>query len=577
MENRFDYFLKSYQEQFINAGKELDKEKIPQLTEELFSLFERTGNRLEYEKVYFRRRKFLTVYAMLSIMYGRQSDISCLGEVIEAICTEECWALPAHVNRSEKGWQTAIDLFAAETAFSLAEIISLTESKLPASVCEKARSEVFRRVLNPFMESDFPYSWWEMSKMNWCAVCCGSIGGAAIYLMQKDRARLDKLLKRINSSIMNYIEGFSDDGACLEGLGYYTYGMSFFVAYADLMYRYSEGKVDLFDNGKLKNIALFQQKCFLTGSVTVSFSDSQQDEKFRLGLTSYLSKRYSGVEFPDVALAAGLESDNCYRYVVLSRDYFWTKQHADVVDFERQWHTVLPSAQWSVCKSHNGCALAAKGGHNDEPHNHNDVGSFIYACEGESVLTDLGAGEYTKDYFNENRYKNICCRSLGHNVPLIGGKEQHAGAEYMASRFVSDGNGKTEMDIEAAYGFGKTNRIIRSFLFERDSGICTVRDSFVLSEYKEVTENLITLYQPIINGSNFIIETPKNKFMIQVANGKELEIINETYTDHYGVRKKIWLMQWKVLEDSTQIVIRKMDGINERNGIITESFRTSPV
>ena len=42
-------FLKSYREEFIKAGKELDGEKIPQLTEELFSEYERTGNRLEYE------------------------------------------------------------------------------------------------------------------------------------------------------------------------------------------------------------------------------------------------------------------------------------------------------------------------------------------------------------------------------------------------------------------------------------------------------------------------------------------------------------------------------------------------
>lgn len=558
MENRFTDFLNSYQEQFINAGKELDKEKIPQLTEELFSLFERTGNRLEYENVYFKRRKFLTVYAMLSIMYGEQSHISRLEEIIEAICDEECWALPAHVNRSDKYWRTSIDLFAAETAFSLAEITCLLESKLSADLQEKARSEVFRRVLDSFAESSFPYSSWEVSQMNWCAVCCGSIGGAAIYLMQNDRARLDKLLERINSSIMNYIRGFSEDGACLEGLGYYTYGMSFFAAYSDLMYRYSEGKVDLFENAKLKNIALFQQKCFLTGNVTVSFSDSGRDEKYRLGLTAYLSRRYSGVEFPDISLAADLESDNCYRYIILSRDYFWTKQHVDTANSKSGWHTVLPYAQWSVCKSYNDCVLAAKGGHNDEPHNHNDIGSFIYACEGESVLDDIGAGEYTKDYFNENRYKNICCRSLGHNVPLIDGKEQLAGAQYRASGFVSDGNGKTELDIEAAYGLSADDKVTRSFLFERDSGICTVTDSFGLSGERDVTENLVTLHKPIINGCDFIIKTPKNKFTIQITNGKELNIINKTYTDHYGAEKNLWLMQWKVLGAYTKIVISKM-------------------
>ena len=557
MENRFADFLNSYRQQFINAGKELDKEEIPTLTEELFSLFERTGDRLEYEKVYFKRRKRLTVYAMLSIMYGEPSHISRLEEMIEAICSEECWALPAHVNRSDKHWKTSIDLFAAETAFSLAEITCLLESRLSADLREKARSEVFRRVLDPFTESKFPYSSWETSQMNWCAVCCGSVGGAAIYLMQNDKSRLDKLLERINSSIMNYIKGFSEDGACLEGLGYYTYGMSFFTAYADLMYRYSDGKVDLFENAKLKNIALFQQKCFLTGSVTVSFSDSQRDEKYRAGLTSYLSERYSEVRFPDISLAADLESDNCYRYVILSRDYFWTKQYAPTTASEIHWHTVLPHAQWSICRADNDCVLAVKGGHNDEPHNHNDVGSFIYACEGESILDDIGAGEYTKDYFNENRYKNICCRSLGHNVPLIDGKEQLAGAQYRASGFVSDGSGKTELDIEAAYGLGAEEKVTRSFLLDKDSGACTVTDSFRLSGKGKVTENLVTLHEPIINGTDFIIETGRNKFTIQVTNGKELSIINKTYTDHYGAVKKLWSMQWEVLGICTKFVISK--------------------
>lgn len=55
MGNRFDDFLKSYQEEFIKAGKEVDSEKIPHLTEELFFEYERTGNCLEYEKVYIKK------------------------------------------------------------------------------------------------------------------------------------------------------------------------------------------------------------------------------------------------------------------------------------------------------------------------------------------------------------------------------------------------------------------------------------------------------------------------------------------------------------------------------------------
>ena len=557
MENRFAGFGKDYREQLIKAGKELDREDLPPLTAELFSEYARTGKRLNYETAYFARRKFLTVYAMLSILYGCKGDISRLEEVIDAVCAEECWALPAHVDTNERGWRETIDLFAAETAFSLAEIISLLNGRLSPSVGEKARCEVFRRVLDPFMQSKFPCAWWETSNMNWCAVCCGSIGAAAIRLMEKGSRELDGLLERINGSITNYLDGFGDDGACLEGLGYYTYGMSFFAAYADLMYRYSGGKTDLFENAKLKNIALFPQKCCLPGGVTVSFSDSGQDEKYRVGLTAYLSRRYPGVGVPDLSLAADLESDPCFRYVVISRDCFWAEQYA--VGLGRgndPWHTVLPDAQWSVCRSDNGCALAAKGGCNDEPHNHNDVGSFLYVCGGEVILDDLGAGEYTRDYLNENRYQNLCCRSLGHSVPLIDGKEQRAGAEYRATGFVSDGQGMTRMDLEAAYGLGEGEKITRQFLFEKNSGVCTVTDSFSLRKHRTVTENLVTSYRPKMEGSGFVIETDKRKFRIEVTNAAAFAIKEETYTDHHGVPKKVWFMRWTAAGERTEIVIR---------------------
>lgn len=42
--------------------------------------------------------------------------------------------------------------------------------------------------------------------------------------------------------------------------------------------------------------------------------------------------------------------------------------------------------------------LAAKGGHNDEHHNHNDVGSFILNIDGVPMLTEIGAREYVKDF-----------------------------------------------------------------------------------------------------------------------------------------------------------------------------------
>lgn len=56
--------------------------------------------------------------------------------------------------------------------------------------------------------------------------------------------------------------------------------------------------------------------------------------------------------------------------------------------------------------------IAFKGGNNDEPHNHNDIGSFLLTVEGEVFLTDLGCGEYTKEYFQPDTRYDICVTDL---------------------------------------------------------------------------------------------------------------------------------------------------------------------
>jgi hypothetical protein len=98
--------------------------------------------------------------------------------------------------------------------------------------------------------------------------------------------------------------------------------------------------------------------------------------------------------------------------------------------------------------------LAAKGGHNGEVHNHNDVGQFIVHWRGESLICDLGAPFYSKQTFGPRRYELLATRALGHNVPLVNGVEQAVGEEYR-TRDVKCDIGPDEvtlsMDIAGAY------------------------------------------------------------------------------------------------------------------------------
>ena len=69
-----------------------------------------------------------------------------------------------------------------------------------------------------------------------------------------------------------------------------------------------------------------------------------------------------------------------------------------------------------------GLYVAAKGGHNGESHNHNDIGNFIVYADGEPEIIDVGNCVYTAKTFGAERYELMNTRSKNHNVPLIGGR-----------------------------------------------------------------------------------------------------------------------------------------------------------
>jgi hypothetical protein len=99
-----------------------------------------------------------------------------------------------------------------------------------------------------------------------------------------------------------------------------------------------------------------------------------------------------------------------------------------------------------------GMLLAMKGGHNDESHNHNDVGSFVVYKNGLPVLIDAGVGEYTKQTFSPDRYKIWSMQSLYHNLPSFDGVGQHNGAQYKSKNEVySKEERSLTLDITDAY------------------------------------------------------------------------------------------------------------------------------
>lgn len=598
MDEQQQSYIHRFWKQIKEEGEKLRGQPLPELLEEEFFLFKETGNRLIYEEKYFGRRKFLTVFGILAEFEGSAEDIDKLGEIILEICKERFWALPAHIN-FETLDENTIDLFAAETAGSLAEIIYLLKDRLPKKVIDLASQEIVRRVLLPFCNSKPIYAWWEINTSNWAAVCAGSVGMAAIYMdwmKAEETFRLPKdwkkdSINRVCKALQCYLDGIEEDGACIEGLGYFTYGMMYYAAFAELLEQEKKRNPNcVWENimyrPKCDKAAAFQQKCYFGKGVSVSFSDGSDKETFLPGLAAYMQYCYKEVEAPDYINARDLEGDSCYRWIANERNIRWLRQYGNQkegndVPKERKkkeeiTYDFFPYAQWMIVKDKDGNGYAAKGGHNSEHHNHNDVGHFLCVYRGEMLLADLGAGEYTREYFGKGRYEILCNRSLGHSVPLINGNEQKNGKQFCADAFSWDKD-KEELRISFAGAYEKTqvsdgilDRLERTIGMKKGEECqgygmkMQVKDLFVTTRYtNKIVENLVTTYRPIVDKDGVItimgkcgsckislymqsgdmLDTVDKAHRVQV---QDVYILPKVHSMHDGQQLMVYLIQWEV-------------------------------
>lgn len=607
-------FLTTYRAEIRESSEKLLHEEMPALRQEEFDLYEQKGDRLIYEAAYFPRRMFLAVFGMEAILEKEEKGtvdstvLFKLCDVLEKICTEDTWALPAHVDRQQNpAWRETADLFASETAQTLSELLDRLSDFLPEELKNRIEAEVNRRVLEPYYFSEVPYAWWEVGTNNWTAVCAGSIGSAVIHLSKAGRRLpkpLSECLKRVCAAMPCYFQGFTDDGACMEGLQYYTYGMTYFANFAwELKALTGE---NLFQR---PDIAAFPAKCFFKDGVSLGFSDGSSHDTFRVGLQALQALVYGGAAFPSMKRAAGLHSDDCYRFAGLKMDWFATKEYLEradgaarerlhaAEDLQQKDRTtegtegknlstelsscfhILPSAEWCIGYAKNGTGFACKGGHNGESHNHNDIGHLIYEAEGVLFLTDLGAGEYDRDYFSENRYRAICNHSFGHSVPILNGQGQREGKEYRCTAFSAEVEeeqkkrteveeelkrragaddepkqwaaeqstvgavGRVSMEIGSAYSLSEDGAplegkaIRREIAFGLEDGSAEVTDYFDLRAGKgiasvdcdsrvikeesrkgdvSVTENLVTQILPVIKENRIYLEQNGARAVIEV-------------------------------------------------------------
>jgi Heparinase II/III-like protein. len=498
------------------------KEPFPELRFSAFRLFASQGTRIEYETPYFERRSRFISLMLVVLLEQERSDMEALEDLIWEICAEYTWCFPAHLPMSPDRIppRQRVDLFAAETAQALAEAVYLLGDRLDQQVADRVRAEVEDRIFQPYFESSAPFIW-ESSMSNWAAVCSGAAGMAAILLVD-DRERLAGMTARVISAMNVFLSGFEEDGCCTEGIVYWTYGFGFFFYYADMLYEFTSGAIDLLRGEKIRKMASFPAAVQLSPDQYVSFSDASLDSEPHTGLLCRLNRRL-GQPLPRMERVPRLYLIN--RWTHASRNVFWSD--AGLLNGPMAQGTFLfPDACWAINKAEHAGAqfsLACKGGHNDEPHNHNDLGHFILNVNGEMLLADLGAGVYTKDYFNDKRYEHIHNASEGHSVPIVNGIQQAAGRSHYAElvcREEAGGRLEAEIDLTSAYpAESGLTKLTRSFVWrllpdKPEAEFSLVDDFSFRAANNRVEELFMSLHRPEIDHGRIIWQGERSRAVL---------------------------------------------------------------
>ncbi|MBR3934613.1 MAG: heparinase II/III family protein [Clostridia bacterium] len=461
-----------------------------------YKLYFETGDRLCYEEPYFHKRVRMNTLALLCLIYPENKDyLINLQNTIWAICDEYSWVLPAHVKHFPQTEYTTIDLFSAETAFALSEIKYLLKDKLDDIIKNRIDYQVEKNVLSVFKEN---LQAWESTTNNWASVCAGSVAAAFMYQRPDE---FENIKPRIDSAMKCFLSGYPDDGTCLEGMAYWVYGFGFYIWYADLLKEFTNGHENLFENQKVKRIADFAGKIFLTPDTIASFSDSSQNPKIMVGMLHFLKTVY-GDDICSVPNSATITDDRCGRWCHHIRSFVYFNKKIANNNFNLNCDYFLKDSEWYIKRTPS-YSFAIKAGNNDEPHNHNDIGSFILSKNNKQILADFGCGAYTRQYFRpETRYSILCNSSLGHSVPIINGKPQLAGEKYSGIMNVT--NGTITVDMTNAYGQDELLKLERT-ICSNDNGI-KLTDYFEFKNDGTYVCRLVSYIKPMPEDNKVILD-----------------------------------------------------------------------
>ena len=535
----------------IPDAERLLKTPIPDQPDELYLDFSRTGNRTRWQRVAGRRRGRIQTLVLAECLENKGRFMPAFGEIVRAICSERTWVMPAHDRSLSNfhGKSIDIDLGSSALGWSLATADYLLADRLDSETRRLIRNNLERRVFDPFQEmvqGKRSKNWWITGTNNWNAVCLANVTGAALAVMDSRDERAFFIAAAEHYS-KYFLEGFTDDGYCSEGLGYWNYGFGYYIMLCEAIHQATGGKVDLLRETKAQQAATFGSKIEIINDIYPAFADCSIRAKPSSRLMYYISRRLGmGLrrwEQIDVVSPGTLYQSMMYSFPNAASRATPARKSSPGPGI-RSW---FDQAGVLICRpapdASSQFAVALKGGHNNEHHNHNDVGSFVVVSGDKPLLIDPGGEVYTARTFSSRRYESNVLNSFGHPVPRVAGQLQRTGRQargrVIRQNFTDEAD-TLVLDIASAYDVPELKKLERTFVYSRaGAGSLTVSDEVVFSKPSSFDTALITFDTwTRLSGSSLIVQNEKESLRVDIeVTGGDFEIRPEMIKEDLSARK----------------------------------------
>ncbi|MCB0686905.1 MAG: heparinase II/III family protein [Saprospiraceae bacterium] len=503
---------------FITEAETYLEYSWPSMPATMSLAYIRTGDRDAYQGLSFQKRRALGTLLLAEIAENKGRFLDQIVNGVWSICEESFWGVPAHlpgdVNGLANTGDPIVDLFAAETATYLSWVDYFLGDQLDSitpQIRMRMQREIQQRIFTPLMTKH--HGWMGPNSNgrppnNWNPWICSNWINTVLLMERNPDKRTEQIHKALGI-LDEFLNPYPNDGGCDEGPSYWgAAAASLFDNISLLNLASNDAFQYVYDNEKVKNMGQFIYRAQISKNYFLNFADADPQPKMDAAMIYRYGKAIDDLPMMQFAAFYHHEGDNAeVGNFHFFRNFFELFIQKDLEGIDKKlplpgdvW---LPDIQVMAARdkegSTDGFYLAAKGGHNDESHNHNDIGNFVVYYNGDPLIIDVGRGTYTRKTFSRERYDIWFNRSDFHNTPTIAGLTQAPGAQYRAHRVNYDQKQNTtlfSLDISRAYPDNEMIlRWARTIILRRHQNI-EINDGFRLRESHEIGEHIMTCYEP---------------------------------------------------------------------------------